>query len=159
MNQNEHEIPDTPGVLAPPPLIYASALAAGLLANILSPVKFLPDTVARMLGWPLIGAGLVLGILGDRALQNADTNVSPYLPTTKLVTEGPYRFTRNPLYLCLTLVYGGIAALANALWIALLLPIVLVVMRYGVIRREERYLERKFGVEYLRYKAQVRRWI
>jgi protein-S-isoprenylcysteine O-methyltransferase Ste14 len=75
------------------------------------------------------------------------------------VTGGPYRFTRNPLYLSLTLIYGGITALANALPAALLLPVVLQVMRRGVIEREERYLEGKFGDEYLNYKARVRRWI
>ena len=85
--------------------------------------------------------------------------MSPYEPTTALVTEGPYCFTRNPLYLGLTLTYGGISALANALWATLLLPFVLVVMRRGVIDREERYLERAFGEEYIRYKARVRRWI
>ena len=159
MNNNESKIPDTPGVLAPPPLIYSAVLAVGLLAHTLYPVAFLPNKVARTLGWPLIGAGLVVGFLGDRAMRNAHTNVSPYRPTTKLVTEGPYRFTRNPLYLSVTLVYGGVAILASALWAALLLPIVLGVMRYGVIEREERYLERKFGEEYLRYKAQVGRWI
>ena len=159
MNNNESKIPDTPGVLAPPPLIYSAVLAVGLLAHTLYPVTFLPNKVARTLGWPLIDAGLVLGFLGDRAMRNAHTNVSPYRPTTKLVTEGPYRFTRNPLYLSLTLVYGGVAILANALWAALLLPVVLGVMRYGVIEHEERYLERKFGEEYLRYEAQVGRWI
>ena len=99
MNNNESKIPDTPGVLAPPPLIYSAVLAVGLLAHTLYPVTFLPNKVARTLGWPLIDAGLVLGFLGDRAMRNAHTNVSPYRPTTKLVTEGPYRFTRNPLYL------------------------------------------------------------
>jgi len=84
--------------------------------------------------------------------------VSPYEPTTTLVTEGPYRFTRNLLYLSLILTYGGIAALANALWTALLLPFVLVVMRRGVIDHEERYLEDTFEEEYVRYKAQIRRW-
>ena len=159
MNNNESKIPDTPGVLAPPPLIYSAVLAVGLLAHTLYLVTFLPNKVTRTLGWPLIGAGLVLGFLGDRAMRNAHTNVSPYRPTTKLVTEGPYRFTRNPLYLSVTLVYGGVAILANALWAALLLPVVLGVMRYGVIEREERYLEQKFGEEYLRYEAQVGRWI
>ena len=159
MNHSERKISDTPGVLAPPPLIYAGALAAGLLADALYPAAFLPGAVAWGLGWPLIGAGVILGFLGDRAMRNANTNVSPYRPTTRLVTEGPYRLTRNPLYLSVTLVYGGIAVLANALWAILLLPIVLTVMRYGVIEREERYLERKFGGEYLKYKARVRRWI
>jgi protein-S-isoprenylcysteine O-methyltransferase Ste14 len=75
------------------------------------------------------------------------------------VAEGPYRFTRNPIYLGFTLVYGGVTALANSPWGALLLPFVLVLMQRGVIQREERYLERVFGEEYLQYKTRVRRWI
>ena len=75
------------------------------------------------------------------------------------MVDGPYWFTRNPLYLAATLIYAGIAVRFNALWAALLLPLVLGVVQRGVIEREERYLERKFGEEYIRYKAQVRRWI
>jgi protein-S-isoprenylcysteine O-methyltransferase Ste14 len=150
---------DNPGVIAPPPLIYAGALATGLLANLLSPIPFLPRGLSRVLGWPLIVGGLVIGSLAFREMKRAGTNVDPREPTTAIVTEGPYRFTRNPLYLCLTLVYAGISAITNALWSILLLPLVLLVMRRGVIEREERYLEGKFGGEYLDYKARVRRWI
>lgn len=159
MSDDPNDTPDIPGVVAPPPLIYAGALSAGLLAKALYPVGFLPRAVARALGWPLLGAGLLLGILGFRALRNAGTNVDPYEPATRLVTGGPYRFTRNPLYLGLTLVYGGITTLANSLWAALLLPFVLIIMRQGVIEREERYLERTFGEEYVLYKTRVRRWL
>jgi len=76
-----------------------------------------------------------------------------------MVTEGPFHYSRNPAYLSMTMIYTGIASLANALWALLLLPVALLVMQRGVIEREERYLERKFGEEYLRYKAQVRRWV
>jgi protein-S-isoprenylcysteine O-methyltransferase Ste14 len=150
---------DNPGVIAPPPLIYAGALVIGLLANRMYPVPFIPRGLSRVLGWPLIVGGLVIGSLGFREMQRAGTNVDPREPTTAIVTGGPYRFTRNPLYLSMTLIYGGITTLANALPAALLLPIVLAIMRRGVIEREERYLERKFGDEYLDYKARVRRWI
>lgn len=159
MSDNGYEAPENAGVVAPPPLIYAGALAAGLLANVLFPVAFLPRFLSRALGWPLIGGGLLLGLYGFRTLRGSGTNVDPYEPTTALVDEGPYRFTRNPLYVGMTLMYAGISARANALWPVLLLPFVLVVMRRGVIEREERYLERLFGEEYLRYKARVRRWI
>jgi protein-S-isoprenylcysteine O-methyltransferase Ste14 len=150
---------DNPGVIAPPPLIYAGALAIGLLANRRYRLAFLPRGLSRVLGWPLIFGGLVIGTLGFREMKRAGTNVDPREPTTAIVTGGPYRFTRNPLYLSLTLIYGGITTLANALPAALLLPIVLAIMRRGVIEREERYLERKFGDEYLDYKGRVRRWI
>ena len=159
MSDDARETPDNPGVIAPPPLIYAGALAIGLLAHRLYPLPFLPRGLSRVLGWPLIVGGLVIGTLGFREMQRAGTNVDPREPTTAIVTRGPYQFTRNPLYLSMTLIYAGITALANTLPAALLLPAVLAVMRRGVIEREERYLERKFGDEYLDFKARVRRWI
>jgi protein-S-isoprenylcysteine O-methyltransferase Ste14 len=159
MSDDARETPDNPGVIAPPPLIYAGALAIGLLANRLYPIAFVPRGLSRVLGWPLIVGGPAVGSLGLREMKRADTNVDPRDPTTAIVTGGPYRFTRNPLYLSMTLIYAGITALANALPAALLLPFVLHIMRRGVIEREERYLERKFGDEYLDYKARVRRWI
>jgi protein-S-isoprenylcysteine O-methyltransferase Ste14 len=75
------------------------------------------------------------------------------------VTDGPFRYTRNPIYVALTLFYLGIGVVLNALWVLLLIVPLIVVMQLGVITREERYLERKFGDEYLRYKARVRRWL
>jgi protein-S-isoprenylcysteine O-methyltransferase Ste14 len=83
----------------------------------------------------------------------------PGRPTSSLVTDGPFRHTRNPGYLAATISYAGIASLTNALWVILLLPVMLLMVQRAVIEREERYLERKFGEEYLRYKALVRRWI
>ncbi len=159
MSDDARGTPDNPGVIAPPPLIYAGALLVGLLANRLSPIPFLPRALSRALGWPLVLSGLAIGTLGFREMKRAGTNVDPREPTTAIVTGGPYRFTRNPLYLSMTLIYGGITASVNALPAALLLPLVLHLMRRGVMEREERYLERKFGEEYLGYKARVRRWI
>ena len=163
MNDHSNGVPDgasdTAGVIAPPPLIYAGALGVGLLAKALFPATFLPGGVARALGLPLTGSGLLLFISSIRAMRRGETDVRPYKPTTSIVTEGPYRFTRNPIYLGFTLVYGGVSALANSPWAILLLPFVLGLMQRGVIEREERYLERVFGEEYTRYKARVRRWI
>ena len=155
----EKDNADSPGVIAPPPLIYAGALLAGLLANRRFHVPFLPRPLARMIGWPLVACGLAVGFLGAREMRRSETNVDPYKPATAVVTGGPFRFTRNPLYLSMTLIYGGISALANALPPVLLLPIVLRLMRRGVIEREERYLERKFGDVYLEYKVRAPRWI
>jgi protein-S-isoprenylcysteine O-methyltransferase Ste14 len=159
MSDDARGAPDNPGVVAPPPLIYAGALALGLVANKLYPMAFLPRAVSRVLGLPLIFGGLAIGLLGFREMRRAETNVDPYKPATAIVTEGPYRFTRYPLYLGMTLVHSGITVLFNALPAAMLLPLALAVMRGGVIEREERYLERKFGDEYLAYKARVRRWL
>ena len=122
MSDDARGTPDNPGVIAPPPLIYAGALLVGLLANRLSSISFLPRALSRALGWPLMLSGLAIGTLGLREMKRAGTNVDPREPTTAIVTGGPYRFTRNPLYLSMTLIYGGITARANALPAALLLP-------------------------------------
>ena len=159
MSDETRDDRDNPGVITPPPLIYAGGLAVGLLANRLYPVHFLPRGLSRVLGWPSVVAGLAIGLLGFREMKRARTNVDPYKPATAIVSEGPYRYTRNPLYVGMTLIYAGFTARANALSAALLLPVVLHLMDHGVIEREERYLERKFGDEYLRYKEGVRRWI
>ena len=159
MGDDGREGSDNPGVIAPPPLIYAGVLSAGLLLNRLRPTAFLPEKLRRFVGLALFLGGVVVGSLGFREMRRAGTNVDPYKPATAIVESGPYRFTRNPLYIGLTLMYAGIAAFANALAALLLLPGVLAVMRRGVIEREERYLEGKFGDEYVRYKERVRRWI
>ena len=151
---------DNPGVVAPPPLIYAVTLAAGLLANRFYPLGlFLPRKLGRVLGLALVAGGLLVGISGLRELRRAGTNVDPYQPSTAIVETGPYRYTRNPPYVGMTLTYSGVSAFVNALPPVLLLPLTLTVMRRGVIEREERYLEGKFGDEYRAYKARVRRWV
>lgn len=161
MSQDPREsgTPDNPGVIARPPLLYAVVLAAGLLMDKVLPAGFLPRSLRKWLGVPLIIGGLSVGISAFREMRRAGTNLQSRKPTTAIVTDGPYRFTRNPIYVGMTLMYSGISALANALWPILLLPGVLAVMRKGVIEREEAYLESKFGEEYLQYKARVRRWI
>jgi protein-S-isoprenylcysteine O-methyltransferase Ste14 len=150
---------DKAGVVAPPPLIYVGTLVLGLLLSRRLPIAFLPRTLARCLGWPLVGGGVSLLGWFEWAMHRAETPASPYKPVEHIVTEGPFRYSRNPGYLAMTMIYTGIASLANALWAILLLPVALLVIQRGVIEREERYLERKFGEEYLSYKAQVRSWI
>ncbi len=150
---------DSAGVIAPPPLIYAGGLVAGLTLQRIFPVHLVPRPVARAAGLLLIGLSLVIAVPAFLAMRRAGTDVRPDKPTTALVTEGPFGHSRNPLYLSTALLYTGIAAFANAPWPKLLLPAVLLVIQRGVIEREERYLERKFGDEYRRYKARVRRWI
>jgi protein-S-isoprenylcysteine O-methyltransferase Ste14 len=159
MGDDGRDTADNPGVVAPPPFIYAGALAAGLLASRLLRIRFLPRRLARTLGPLVIVGGVVIGQSGFREVRRAGSNVDPREPATTVVTGGPFRFTRNPMYLGFTLMYVGISALANALLPILLLPAIQQLMRRGVIEREERYLERKFGEEYLQYKESVRRWI
>ena len=159
MSEEKGNAPDYPGVIAPPPLIYLGGLVIGLLANRHYRIPFLPRRAARTLGPLLIACGLAVGFLGSREMRRAETNLDPRKPATTGVSEGPFRFTRNPLYPSMTMIYLGISASANALAPILLHPMVLRLMRRGVIEREERYLERKFGDEYVQYKVKVPLWI
>ena len=150
---------DTPGVIAPPPLIYLAALVIGVALHYRVPTPFIPRGFAYGLGAVLILIGGWIVISGRQVMLKAGTAISPTVPTSALVTMGPFRFTRNPLYVGVTLCYVGIALAFQSLWALALLVVVLAVMHRGVIEREERYLERKFGADYLRYKERVRRWI
>ena len=152
---------DLAGVIALPPLIVLGFLAA---AGVLEALVPLPVAVTHSLARYVPGAMLAAGgffivALGTRRFAAAGTNVPPTLPTTALVVDGIYRRTRNPLYLGMTLVYLGLGVAAGSLWtIGLVVPL-LWVIHVGVVMREERYLERKFGDAYRAYKARVRRWI
>ncbi len=150
---------DDPGIHVPPPLIYLLPLVAGLLLDRRSHVAFLPRGVSRSIGWSLIGGGLLVSGWFLRTMRDADAPVRTDEPVPRLTTDGPFRYTRNPGYLCLAMIYAGIAVLRNALWAILLLPLVLFVIQREVIGREEHYLERTFGEEYLAYKRRVRRWV
>lgn len=150
---------DIAGVIAPPPLIYALTLGLALLLHQRIPLPVVPRKIKNTLGGILIGGAVVPALLAMRGMRRVGTSVNPTQPTTALLLEGPYRFTRNPIYLGMTALYMGIAILANTLWPILLLPGVLFVMTRGVIEREEAYLEQKFGAQYLAYKEKVRRWI
>ena len=150
---------DTAGVIAPPPVIYLTSLVIGLVFRALVPTPFLPRGLAFMLGAILIAIAVWLSVWGVRVMHRAGTSEKTSLPTTALVTTGPFRYSRNPLYVSLTLAYLGIAVAAQSLWALALLIVVLAVVQRGVIDREERYLERRFGADYLRYKERVRRWI
>ncbi|HXQ67034.1 MAG TPA: isoprenylcysteine carboxylmethyltransferase family protein [Alphaproteobacteria bacterium] len=151
---------DIPHVVAPPPLLFLGWLAAGLALDWLWPLGRLSAGLWHyVIALPLVLAGLLIGLLGARQLRRARTEVSPYRPATTLVTGGIYGFSRNPLYLSLTLLFLGIAAAANGVWSLLFVLPCLLVIRYGVIAREEAYLERKFGQSYRAYKARVRRWL
>ncbi|HEU5295545.1 MAG TPA: isoprenylcysteine carboxylmethyltransferase family protein [Burkholderiaceae bacterium] len=150
---------DSPGVVAPPPLLYLIALGAVLGLRWQWP---LPIAAPSAVLWPAIvlcGSSLALGISGRRTLLAAGTAIDPARPTTVLVTQGPYRHSRNPVYLALTALFVGITLAADTWWgVAALLPLA-AVMHYGVVLREERYLERKFGDAYRDYRIRVRRYV
>src|ERR671916_1745938 len=128
---------DNPGIRVPPPLIYLLPLVAGLLLDRRSHVAFLPRGVSRSIGWPLIGGGLLVSGWFLRTMRDADAPVRTDEPVPRLTTDGPFRYTRNPGYLAMAMIYAGVATLANALWAVLLLPVELVVIQRGVIERDD----------------------
>lgn len=153
------ELRDHPGVILFPPLLYGLALALGLLGHWVTPRQVVPPAIGYSIGGLLLALGLVLTVWGKSTMERAGTNVNPALPTTALVVAGPFRFSRNPLYLGTTLIYLGLTLMVNSLWLLGMLVPLLVVLYVGVIKREERYLEAKFGDEYRRYRALVRCWL
>lgn len=151
---------ETAGIIAPPPLIYAAGLVLGWLIERRWPSPYgLIEPLGRWIGWTLIAVGLVVFVWALTALHRARTSVNPYTPTTAIASTGPYRRSRNPIYVADVLIYLGVCALLNSPWPLLLLPPVIWIMNKGVIEREERYLENRFGNLYTVYRSRVRRWL
>jgi len=150
---------DVAGVPLPPPLIYIAGLAAGGVVELIRSTTGPP--------WPISVAILVAGVIAFMALaggavrrfRGAGTTENPFRPSTALVFDGPYRFTRNPMYVGMAAVYVGLAFVLGLMWAFVFLPFVILAVDRLVIAREERYLERKFGQEYVKYKGRVRRWV
>lgn len=149
---------DNAGVIVRPPVLYVAALAAMLVLRWLWRLPIFGGAVF----WPglaLVTFAVGLLIWGRRTLVAGGTNVDPSLPSTVVITSGPYRFSRNPLYLGLAAAYLGLTLALDTWWGIIVLVVVLIVMHQGVIQREERYLERKFGDGYRQYRAAVRRYL
>ena len=151
---------DNAGVILPPPVLYLAAVIALVVLRWFWPAPIFSVSTFALYAGVLRGiAALALGLWAVLALRMAGTNVDPRKTSTAMVTVGPFRFTRNPIYVGFTILYLGITLALNCWWgLALLVP-TLVVMHVGVIRREEYYLERKFAADYLRYKNRVARYV
>ena len=149
---------DNPGVIAKAPLIYWVAVGLGFALRFLRPMPIGPGAIHRWAGSGLVVVGFLLVFFAIRQFRRRGTFADPKFATTTIVTSGLFRFSRNPMYVGLTMMLAGIGLAANDWWFLLMLVPVMVVMHVGVIFREERYLERKFGRAYLDYKATVRRW-
>jgi len=151
---------DNPGVAARPPLLYGGAFVLVLVFHWFWPMPIFGHAVALWPGFVLVVLGVGIAAWGRRTMQAAGTNVNPALPTTTtIVASGPFRFSRNPLYLALTLLYFGLTLAFNTWWgIVVLIPL-LIIMHRGVVLREERYLDQKFGETYRQYRSKVRRYL
>lgn len=150
---------DRPGVPIAPPLLFVFPIVASLIIEWLEPTSFIHGPLRWIFGCILLGAGVALNVGGFFTQRRAGTDPIPFNPSTTVVSHGLYRFTRNPMYIGFALWTVGIAILCNSIWTLLAAPIGLFLIDRLVVVREERYLERKFGEEYLSYKRRVRRWL
>jgi protein-S-isoprenylcysteine O-methyltransferase Ste14 len=149
-------------VAVKPPLLFFGALVLGCLLSRYVPIGpglAQPNSLGLTVGLIFIAVGFALTLLAVRAFRRAGTKVVPGQPATALVVDGPYRVTRNPIYVGFVLVYFGLALVLTSVWILLLLIPVLLILQRGVVVREEAYLERKFGDAYRSYACRVPRWL
>ena len=155
-----HDTADTAHVIIHPPIAWGLAVIVGLALNRLVPLPFLPAGLpVGWLGAMAFALALALGIYSVVTIVRAGSNVPTNRPTTTIVESGPYRFTRNPIYLGMFLGQIGLAIAFDNLWLPMMLVPFALVIRYGVVAREEAYLGRKFGDVYRGYCTRVRRWM
>jgi protein-S-isoprenylcysteine O-methyltransferase Ste14 len=142
-----------------PPLLYGASIAIGLACHWRWPRPLLSGVAPGLLGSILVVASLLLFGASVQRFRAARTPVPARKPTTAIVRTGPYRFSRNPIYLAFSLLQLGIAVWVNTWWLVATLAAAIATVHYVVIPREERYLEARFGAEYRDYRASVRRWL
>jgi protein-S-isoprenylcysteine O-methyltransferase Ste14 len=152
-------VKDHPAIRLPPPLVLLVAAGLGAIISMLVPMPLTRKGWPRLAGVPLLAAAVGIVIAARQRMVNLGTTPHPGHPTTALVTQGPYRFTRNPIYLGMTLLITALGLLANSMWFLPLAAAFVLTLQTQVIRYEETYLENKFGADYRAYKEQVRRWI
>jgi protein-S-isoprenylcysteine O-methyltransferase Ste14 len=151
---------DHANVLVMPPLLYLGALVFGIVAQWIVAWRLPgPAALRWALGAALLAGGIALALAFARAFERSGQDKNPNTPTPAVISEGLYRYSRNPAYVSLTAILLGLGLLLNNVWLLLVAIPVVAIMNFAVIHREEAYLERTFGDEYLRYKADVRRWI
>jgi protein-S-isoprenylcysteine O-methyltransferase Ste14 len=150
---------DHADVVGRPPAVALAALAVGVVLHLVVPVEIVPGLATWVLGIPVAIVSLALFLASVREFSRHGTPVRGTEPVITIVATGPYRFSRNPIYLSFVLLHLGIALTANRLWILLMVIPTLLYLSLGVIAREESYLARKFGNEYGGYRNSVRRWL
>jgi len=156
--RGQHQDVANPGAVRPP-FVYLAAILGGLALDLLRPLRWLPAGTGGWIGVPLVIVSLALFFASTRRFKAAGTPVPGDRPATAIVHSGPYRFSRNPIYLAFSALVLGIACWRNSVWLLATLAAAVGLMSFVVVPREERYLERRFGGEYLEYKARVRRWL
>jgi protein-S-isoprenylcysteine O-methyltransferase Ste14 len=150
---------DHAGVAFHPPLLLLACLGLGFLLRWLAPLSVPTSTVPAMIGPAIVALAFGIFILAVGTMLRGHASIPTNRPTDAIVTGGPFRFSRNPIYLSMILLQIGVGAWTRSLWFFVLAAISVALLTWGVILREERYLEQKFGDEYFSYKSRVRRWI
>ena len=156
---DEAEQPDNAGVAFHPPLLLAASLGVGFLLRWLAPLPVFSSTASTMIGPAIVALSVGIFSWAAGTMLRGHASIPTNTPTDAIVTRWPFRFSRNPIYLSMVLLHIGVGVWTNSLWFFVLAATCVVLLTWGVILREERYLERKFGHEYLSYKSRVRRWI
>jgi protein-S-isoprenylcysteine O-methyltransferase Ste14 len=151
---------DSAKVSFPPPFVFLGMLLLGLVLDRIMPWSLELTWIGRYVGGGiLVAAGLLFIMSAMGMFRKAGTDVKPWKTTSAIVDSGVYRFTRNPMYLGMAMLYAGLGLAFSSLGAFILLPVLILIIRTQVIAREERYLEGKFGQSYLDYKSRVRRWL
>jgi len=151
---------DSPNIVFYPPVLFATAPVVAVALEWLLPIGIIGASDGiRMLGFAILIIALTLGLWGIAAFKREGTNVSPHTPALVIVTNGPYRMTRNPMYLGIALFQLGLGLAFSLDWAVLIAPLALLALHFGVVLREEVYLTAKFGAPYTDYLNRTRRWI
>lgn len=160
-NGREQQAPanDNPGVIALPPLIFIAFLGVGVILHNIFPLHFIHGPLRNIVGVIFLAYSVLVSGLAILRMRRAGTNIDVRKPSTTIVSDGIYRFTRNPMYLSMALLMIAISVLISNIWILILTPAFIIVIHKGVIEREERYLEGKFGTDYTSYKKRTRPWL
>jgi protein-S-isoprenylcysteine O-methyltransferase Ste14 len=150
---------DSPGVRIPPPVVYVAAFLIGLALQARFPLPFLARPVALGLGGVIAAIGVLFIVTSIPTMLRGHGTLNTAGPSAALVVSGPYRFSRNPMYLGLTLLYAGVAVMLGVVWALLFVIPLILYTQVRVIMPEERYLQRAFGDDYRAYSSHVRRWL
>ena len=152
---------DRPAIIAPPPLLALACIAAGLIAENFKPLPFFPGPFAVRIAIAIVLFFIAVFVVATarQELVRHKEDPSPYRPTNAIVTSGIYRRTRNLIYIAFMIVVLASAVAANSAWLLLSIAVLFVLLEFGVVRAEERYLSGKFGAEYEEYRQRVRRWV
>lgn len=156
---DEAKQPDHAGVAFHPPLLLLVSLAVGFLLRWLVRLPALALPASAKIGAAIVALSFGIFFWAVATMLRGHASIPTNTPTDVIVTRGPYRFSRNPIYLSMILLHVGVGVWTGSLWFFILAAVCVALLTLGVIVREERYLERKFGGEYLSYKSRVRRWI